>query len=134
MWIAGNKKIQFNSNQDSKPVPSIEGYGNGKFHVDGTIYEGSLIVLPNKVISWQVREFSEINEATLLPNIALNINIDLLLLGCGKSMWQIPTTLNKSLAEIGVVVEPMSTGAAVRTYNVLLGEKRRIAAALISVE
>jgi|TARA_B110000116_G_C16739778_1_gene537932 uncharacterized protein len=90
--------------------------------------------LPNKVISWQVREFSEINEATLLPNIALNINIDLLLLGCGKSMWQIPTALKKSLVEIGVVVEPMSTGAAVRTYNVLLGEKRRIAAALISVE
>ena len=49
-------------------------------------------------------------------------------------MWQIPTTLKKSLAEIGVIVEPMSTGAAVRTYNVLLGEKRRIAAALISVE
>tara|TARA_Y100000994_G_scaffold180049_1_gene148953 strand:- start:2759 stop:3031 length:273 start_codon:yes stop_codon:yes gene_type:complete len=90
--------------------------------------------LPNKVISWPVREFSEINGSTLLPHINTNINVDLLLLGCGTSMWQLSKSLKKSLDEIEITVEAMSTGAAVRTYNVLTGEKRRVAAALISVE
>ena len=79
-----------------------------------------------------MREFSEINGSTLLPHI--NTNIDLLLLGCGTSMWQLSKSLKKSLDEIEITVEAMSTGAAVRTYNVLTGEKRRVAAALISVE
>ena len=90
--------------------------------------------MPNKVISWSVREFSEINGSTLLPHINTNINVDLLLLGCGTSMWQLSKSLKKSLDEIEITVEAMSTGAAVRTYNVLTGEKRRVAAALISVE
>jgi len=49
-------------------------------------------------------------------------------------MWQVSKSLKKSLDEIEITVEAMSTGAAVRTYNVLTGEKRRVAAALISVE
>lgn len=81
-----------------------------------------------------MREFSEINGSTLLPHINTNINVDLLLLGCGTSMWQLSKSLKKSLDEIEITVEAMSTGAAVRTYNVLTGEKRRVAAALISVE
>ncbi len=81
-----------------------------------------------------MREFSEINGSTLLPHINTNINVDLLLLGCGTSMWQLSKSLKKSLDEIEITVEAMSTGAAVRTYNVLTWEKRRVAAALISVE
>ena len=81
-----------------------------------------------------MRELSEINGSTLLPHINTNINVDLLLLGCGTSMWQVSKSLKKSLDEIEITVEAMSTGAAVRTYNVLTGEKRRVAAALISVE
>ncbi len=81
-----------------------------------------------------MREFSEINGSTLLPHINTHINVDLLLLGCGTSMWQLSKSLKKSLDEIEITVEAMSTGAAVRTYNVLTGEKRRVAAALISVE
>ena len=81
-----------------------------------------------------MREFSEINGSTLLPHINTNINVDLLLLGCGTSMWQLSKSLKKSLDEIEITVKAMSTGAAVRTHNVLTGEKRRVAAALISVE
>ena len=115
-------------------MPSIERYGNGKFHVDGAIYEGSLIILPSRVFSWQVNEFCEINKTSLLPHIYPHDDIDLLLLGCAIGMWQVENTLKKSLRDVGIVIESMSTGAAVRTYNVLVGEKRRIAAALISVE
>ena len=91
-------------------------------------------MLPHRVIDWQVKEFSEIKEATILPHIYPYVDIDLLLIGCGTRMWQIRNSLKESLGEFGIVIEAMSTGAAVRTYNILLGEKRRVAAALISVE
>lgn len=91
-------------------------------------------MLPHRVIGWQVKDFSEIKEATILPHIYPYVDIDLLLIGCGTRMWQIRNSLKESLGEFGIVIEAMSTGAAVRTYNILLGEKRRVAAALISVE
>jgi len=91
-------------------------------------------VLPHRVIGWQVKEFSEIKEATILPHIYPYVDIDLLLVGCGTRMWQIRNSMKESLGEFGIVIEAMSTGAAVRTYNILLDEKRRVAAALISIE
>lgn len=91
-------------------------------------------MLPHRVIGWQVKEFSEIKEATILPHIYPYVDIDLLLVGCGTRMWQIRNSMKESLGEFGIVIEAMSTGAAVRTYNILLGEKRRVAAALISIE
>jgi uncharacterized protein len=60
-------------------------------------------------------------------------DVSILLLGCGKRMGSVPLALREGLRARGVVVEPMDTGAACRTYNVLLSEERRVAAALIKI-
>jgi uncharacterized protein len=71
----------------------------------------------------------------LAPIIAAGAagQIELLLLGCGPRMALIPSTLRAALRAKGIVLEPMDTGAACRTYNVLAAEGRKVAAALIAV-
>ena len=114
--------------------PAIDGYGAGGFRVDGMAHKGSLIVLPTRVIEWSVREFAQIDEATLSPGLFGEAGVELLLLGCGERLQLPPPSLRDALRAVGAVIEPMDTGAAVRTYNVLLGENRRVGAALIAVE
>ncbi len=122
---------------DSNPTnqsPAIEGYGGGGFRVDGVIHKGSIIVLPTRVAEWAVEEFAQIDEASLPPALFGDAHVELLLLGCGVRMQPVPRALRETLSAVGTVIEPMDTGAAVRTYNVLLGENRRIAAALVAVD
>jgi uncharacterized protein len=114
--------------------PAIEGYGAGGFRVDGAIHKGSLIVLPTRIVAWEVAAFAQIDEASLPPALFGDARVELLLLGCGARMEMVPAALRAALRDAGAVVEPMDTGAAVRTYNVLLGENRQVAAALIAVD
>ena len=114
--------------------PAIEGYGGGGFRVDGEIHKGSLIVLPTGTVAWTVAEFGEIDNSTLPPALFADAQVELLLLGCGVRMQQLARPLRDALRAVGVIVEPMDTGAAVRTYNVLLGENRQVAAALIAID
>ena len=118
----------------TEPPPSIEGYGGGAFRVDRVIHAGSLIVMPTGVVTWPVANFGDVDEANLPPTMFSDAHIELLLLGCGQRMEMVPRPLREALRAVGTVVEPMDTGAAVRTYNVLLGENRRVAAALIAVD
>jgi uncharacterized protein len=60
--------------------------------------------------------------------------VDLLLIGCGRRMALVPPALRQTVRDGGVVIDSMDTGAACRTYNVLLAEDRRVAAALIAVD
>lgn len=113
--------------------PAIEGYGGGRFRIDGVVYEGSQIVLPSGVVPWPVAEFAQIDRTSLSAELFADAGIELLLLGCGERMQLLPVEVRQALRDGGTVVEAMDTGAAVRTYNVLLGENRRLAAALIAV-
>ncbi len=122
-----------NRNTADRP-PAIEGYGAGGFRIDGTIHKGSLIVLPTGVVEWTVSEFAEIDAASLPPALFGDAKVELLLLGCGTRMQPVPGALREALRAVGTVVEPMDTGAAVRTYNVLLGEHRQLAAALVAID
>lgn len=114
--------------------PAVEGYGGGGFRVDGIVHEGSLIVLPTGVVSWDVSQFAHIGETSLPPALFADAHVELLLLGCGERMQMVPKSLRDALRAVGTIVEPMGTGAAVRTYNVLLGENRQVAAALIAID
>lgn len=113
----------------------IDGYGNGGFRVSGTRLEGSVIVFPDKVIAWSAAAISEVSAGNLEPISAAGKTgqVDLLLLGTGQRMTQIDRGLRQELRAAGVVIEVMDTGAACRTYNVLLAEGRKVAAALIAV-
>jgi uncharacterized protein len=113
----------------------IDSYGEGGFRISGRRVEGSVIVFPGKVIAWTVSVTGEIGAGSLEAVSAAGKagTIELLLVGTGPRMVQIDRTLRQSLRADGVVVEVMDTGAACRTYNVLMAEGRRVAAALIAV-
>jgi len=117
------------------PVGSqvIDGYGPGLFRIAGVAHAGSVLVLPDRTLPWAVADFSEISLEGLAPIVSQIPPVGVLLLGCGPSMLLPPAALRIALREHGVVLEPMETGAACRTYNVLLSEGRRAAAALIAL-
>jgi uncharacterized protein len=112
----------------------VESYGEGRFRVTGAVYEGSILVFPGRTLAWPVASVDQLNEASLAPVAAEGEagNTDLLLLGCGLRMAMVPAALRQYLRAAGVVIEAMDTGAACRTYNVLMADGRRVAAALIA--
>jgi uncharacterized protein len=113
----------------------VESYGDGRFRVTGTLYTGSVLVFPSRTTAWPVPDIGGLSVESLAPVIAASEagEIDLLLIGCGARMAMIPSVLRSALRAKGVVIEPMDTGAACRTYNVLAAEGRKVAAALIAV-
>ena len=113
----------------------IESYGDGRFRVTGKLHQGSVLVFPEKTVAWEVVESAALTEESLVAIAAAGDagTIELLLIGCGPRMVLIPAKLRAALRSHGVVIEPMDTGAAARTYNVLAAEGRKVAAALIAV-
>ncbi len=112
----------------------IDGYGDGGFRVSGIRYEGSVLVLPGQTIAWSVEDISNLGINDLAPVRDAAEAVGVLLLGCGKNGALIASALRAEVREWGVVIEAMGTGAACRTYNVLLAEGRDVAAALIPME
>jgi uncharacterized protein len=110
----------------------IETYGEMRFHISGVRYTGPVIVLPDRVLPWAPTTWAEVDFASFDALCQDNL-ADVLLLGCGPRAVLPPRTLRDALRAKGLVVEPMDTGAACRTYNVLMAEDRRVAAALIPV-
>lgn len=108
------------------PGRPIDGYGPGFFRVDGTVVRGPVIVAPDGVRSWG----GLADHARLL---ALAGQVDVLLLGMGRTILPPDPDLVAALDAQGIGAEPMDSTAAARTYNMLLAEGRRIAAALIPV-
>jgi len=113
----------------------IESYGDGRFRVTGAVHQGSVLVFPDRTVAWPVAESTALTEDSLASVAAAGDagTIDLLLIGCGPRMAMIPQKLRTALRAHGIVIEPMDTGAAARTYNVLAAEGRKVAAALIAV-
>jgi uncharacterized protein len=114
----------------------VESYGDGRFRVSGQVLDGSILVFPDRTLAWPVASMIELDATSLeeVMRAAAAGLVDLLLIGCGARMTMVPTALRQSLRDAGVVVETMDTGAACRTYNVLMAEGRRVCAALIAVE
>ena len=108
----------------------IERYGESGFRVAGVIYRGSVLVFPDRTLLWAAVNASDVTPESLAPVIEHG-GVQILLLGLGRGMHALPLTLRNALHAAGIVLEPMDTGAACRTYNVLVGEDRRAAAALL---
>jgi uncharacterized protein len=123
---------------DPTPATSVyqvvERYGAGKFQISGVSYQHSVLVFPERTIVWPVTDFSDIDADALAPVLAesqTSQGIELLLLGCGPRMQLVNQALRAPLRAAGIIIEPMDSGAAARTFNLLLSEDRRVAAALI---
>lgn len=114
--------------------PPIDAYGNGGFRFAGMSHQGSILSLPSGVHGWPVTEFRALDIAALQPILAEAAAIEFLIVGTGPDIAWLADELRAALSAGGVRVEVMSTGAAVRTYNVMLSEDRPVAAALIAVD
>lgn len=111
----------------------IEAYGKGGFAFADMSHRGSLLCLPDAIWAWPVTKPEEIDEASLARVFAAADRIDTLIVGTGIDVWVPPKTLREALRAVRVVLEAMQTGAAIRSYNIMMGERRRVAAALIAV-
>jgi uncharacterized protein len=112
----------------------IDAYGNGGFRFADMSHRGSLLCLPSGIWAWPVTKPDEIDEAALEQVVAAAAEVDLLIIGAGRTAWVAPEALRWRLRELRIGLDVMPTSAAVRTYNILQGERRRAAAALIAVD
>jgi uncharacterized protein len=112
----------------------ITSYGNGGFRFAGLSHQGSLLILGSGMRAWRPARFADVKLADFAQILTAGQRPDFLLFGTGSDMHLPQAELKAAFAEAGVALETMATGAAVRTYNILLAEKRDVAAALIAVE
>ena len=111
----------------------IEAYGKGGFAFADMSHRGSLLCLPDAIWAWPVTKPEQIDSASLERVFAAANRIDTLIIGSGTEVWLPPAELREALRAVKVVLETMQTGPAIRTYNIMMGERRRVAAALIAV-
>ena len=112
----------------------IESYGAGGFRVSGVRHSGSILILPDATTAWAVNNPEALSVDSLSPVLAAEPPVEILLFGCGPRLIPVEPIVRLQLREAGIVIEPMDTGAACRTYSLLVAEDRRIAAALIAVD
>ncbi len=112
----------------------IQSYAGGRFRVSGTTYDHAVLVSPSDTCEWTVSGPAEmLNEEDFRPLLDRAEDIDVVLLGTGAKLVFISPALKNTLKKQGLSIEAMDTGAACRTYNVLMAEGRRVFAALIPV-
>ncbi len=112
----------------------IDSFGKGGFRFAGISHRGSLLCLPSGIWAWPVARAADIDEAALTQAFDAAADIGLLLIGTGQTPWHLPAPLQMRFHTLKISVEVMRTGTAVSTYNILLGEGRRVASALIAVD
>jgi len=124
------------SSDDAPHLPRsapIDAYGAGGFRFAEMSHRGSLLCLPDSIWAWPVARPQEIDRYSLARVFERAAAIDTLLIGTGTEVWLPPHDLREALRRVQVGVDVMQTGPAIRTYNIMIGERRRVAAALIAV-
>lgn len=110
----------------------IQSYGAGRFRISHVIYEHPVLVLPARTLRLELNDGNELTIAAFAPLREQN-DVKILLVGGGRRALPVRPELRAWLREAGIAVDSMDTGAACRTYGVLLAENRRVAAALLPV-
>jgi uncharacterized protein len=117
------------------PQPAaIDAYGKGGFRFGGMSHRGSILCLPGGIWAWPVATPAEINDGSLARVFAASRTLELFLIGAGSEPWPMPEALRWRFRDARIGVDVMQTGAAVRTYNILFAEGRRVGAGLIAVD
>ncbi len=113
---------------------AIDAYGNGGFRFADMSHQGSLLILPSGMYSWSPRDAGALSQGDFQAVWSEAADIGFLLLGTGDEQIWPNRDIEREFVHKGVALEVMQTGAAVRTYNVLIAEQRPVAAALIAVD
>ena len=114
----------------------IQSYNGGVFQISGERYEGAVFVLADRSVPWVLSEnfsgtVADLRVDDFEPLFDQAKDIDVLLLGCGARIAFLDSNLRSALKERGLNIDVMDSGAACRTYNVLMAEGRRVVAALL---
>ena len=112
---------------------AIDSYGNGGFRFTEMSHQGSILCLPDSISRWDVADYQDLTPEHFASVLAHD-DIEVFLLGLGADMRPLPAAIKSLFTEAKITIDPMSTGAAVRTYNVLLSESRAVACGLIAVD
>jgi len=112
---------------------TFSGYGEGFVAINGQRYEEkdarAIIVMPAQILPWGAASFDALTETDF--ELFLELDLEILLLGTGPRQRFPHPRLTKALAAKRIGVEAMDLQAACRTYNILMAEERRVAAALL---
>ncbi len=108
---------------------TVTGYGPGYIEVNGARHAGNLVLEASSVRPWPVAGFEALRPEDFA--IVLSLGPELVLLGTGSGHRLAPPHLTAWLARAGVALEAMDTGAACRTYNILVADGRRVAGAFL---
>ncbi|SEI55008.1 Uncharacterized conserved protein, contains Mth938-like domain [Sinorhizobium meliloti] len=111
----------------------VDAYGNGGFRFADMSHRGSVLMLPSGIYAWDVAEGDVLAVAKFQRIFDEARDVEVLLVGTGQEIRPLPGDLKEALRAANISSDPMSTGAAVRTYNVMLAESRAVAAALVAV-
>jgi len=111
----------------------IDAYGNGGFRFEDMSHIGSLLCLPSGMHKWDVESTSVFDKMDFSIIFDRHDEIDVFLVGTGQDIAFIDDSIRQKFRDHAIILEPMSTGAAVRTYNVLMAEKRAVAAGFIAI-
>ncbi|HJU30991.1 MAG TPA: MTH938/NDUFAF3 family protein [Hyphomicrobiaceae bacterium] len=112
----------------------IDAYGNGGFRFADMSHRGSILCLPSGIHAWPPAGPADITAPALAAALAEKDALGVLLLGTGQRQVFPASDVREAFAAAGIALEAMDTGAACRTYNVLLAEGRPVGAALLAVD
>jgi uncharacterized protein len=112
----------------------IDAYGRGGFRFAGMSHQGSILALPSGIAAWPVNSILSLTAGDLDLVLAEQPPVELLLIGTGREIAFLSNDVRERVRSAGIGVDVMQTGAASRTYNVLVAENRRVAAALVAVD
>ena len=129
-----SNQIGFQVNKSHYPGRApIDAYGNGGFKFAGMSHQGSLLCLPSGIYNWEPQTYSDFTIQSFEKIFQEADQIEVLLIGTGNSLVPLNNEVRSKFRELKIIADSMSTGAAVRTFNVLLSENRAVATALIAV-
>ena len=111
----------------------IDAYGNGGFRFAEMSHRGSIICLPDEILAWDVTSLDDVTLDAFQPVFAATPRPELFLFGMGERLMPLSADVRHAFLDHTIRIEVMDTGAAARTYNVLLLEGRSVAAGLIAV-
>jgi uncharacterized protein len=112
----------------------IDAHGSGGFRFAGMSHRGSLLCLPDGIWAWPVAAPVLLTEDTFSLVFARAADLDFFLLGTGGGPWVVPEGLRLRFRDAHISFDAMTTAPAVRTYNVMLMENRRVGAGLIAID
>ncbi len=112
----------------------IQSFGNGGFRLGGVSHSGSILITPTGVRALSAETVADLKFVDLQQLVLEKRDIDMLLIGTGREMLPLQKILAQNLRDAGLGIDVMNTNAAVRTYNVVLAEERRVAAILLAVD